>query len=166
MFLTLDFSLLRYVLLQGLQRAWTTVWKKEMPSLTVVVFGMLLPFFNPCTAETSVYPCRSCLLISLLTLMYVCALALLNRSCCIRWSIVSYTKVLILKFCNVQFRFNFIPPHFEWTMCVLFKRSHVKFIGIVRAWRKDSIFESFFQGSELLPATPTHMENLNLAVQN
>ena len=123
-------------------------------------------FFNPCTLETSVYPCRSCLLISLLTLMYVCALALLNRSCCIRWSIVSYTKVLILKFCNVQFRFNFIPPHFEWTTCVLFKRSHVKFIGIVRAWRKDSIFDSFFQRSELLPATPTHMEHLNLAVQN
>ncbi|XBI71517.1 hypothetical protein VPH35_065719 [Triticum aestivum] len=42
-------------------RAWTTKWKKEMPSLTVVVFGMLLPFFNPCTAETSVYPCRDLL---------------------------------------------------------------------------------------------------------
>uniref|UniRef100_A0A8R7U804 Uncharacterized protein n=1 Tax=Triticum urartu TaxID=4572 RepID=A0A8R7U804_TRIUA len=38
-------SLLRSVLLLGLQRAWTTVWKKEMPSLTVVVFGVLLPFF-------------------------------------------------------------------------------------------------------------------------
>ena len=27
-------------------------------------------------------------------------------------------------------------------------------------------FLFFFQGLELLPATPTHMENLNLAVQN
>ena len=43
---------------------------------------------------------------------------------------------------------------------------YVKFIGIVRAWRKDSIFDSFLQGLELLHATPTDMENLNLAVQN
>ena len=123
-------------------------------------------FSNSCTTETSVYPCRSCLLISLLTLMYVCALALFNRSCCIRWSIVSYTKVLILKFCNVQFRFNFIPPLFEWTMCVLFKRALCEIHRHCECMEKGFDFYSFFQRSELLPATPTHMENLNLAVQN